>query len=517
MHIKVVEAGSWRGPGMDEPVQFVKVSSRGLIGQDRREFLEKRAAAPIFADKLATVRLKPGDIPIHVIAIGATEGYGPNRNGDAFNEATCRKAHETFVKHARFYRNHKNKNPEKSFGKVALSAYNDAMRRVELLVIGNGTKEAAQRNGGLVMRSELREKLARGEPIAVSMACRVAHDVCNNCGNKAPSRRQYCTADTCISKSGKRMFGCRDGLTKVASDGTVQYVENPNPLFFDISEVIRPADRIAYGGLADYVKAASAQGHAVGGAELAEWWAAHGADFSWRDPMQEVFPQEGRYQLRQKLARVLADIERRIEDSGGDVRTKVAGILPAYQSFVGTEDFDITPLRRGRRKRAEALGALARHAVLLPLPAFLAAVTGESREKVAALSASVAERLPGVFGRLISDPQGEAYLRDETFECADKYASAVGHWAACAATTHSLADEKVRERLWQSAFRKSASPRLRARGDLVKAAAAAGTEENLARQYAAYQLSFLTAQAPARAGGFRELCQRVVAHNYLSR
>ena len=872
---------------MDDPVQFVKLSSRGLVGHDRREFLEKRAAAPIFADKLASLQLKPGDVPIHVIAVGATEGYGENRNGDAFSEATCKKAHETFVKHARFYRNHKNKDPKKSFGKVALSAYNDRMRRIELLILGNGTKEAAERNGGLVMRSELQEKLDSRDPIAVSMACvadptypvltrdrgyveiqhvvpgdfvwthegrwqrvkqlnrrrytgelrkfflsglsmpleltadhpmwsevfsaslqsvgavkreatrdfrdleefdrlpagwncashlnpgdlffvqpvtrysgygaidcqdlatllgcylagggfdsdgsptcamrirsgadreitrilerirpeatvtvrphresgnalvvtvhsteiaeifrgyigvgskkrippeifnasrevklaflgawldcagwldeqgthwstanrflalqgrdlllslgipadvgqtqsetsgveytldiehldswslsgysakaaqhtlpekglrkkpaslrrcsdgryavrirrvesrhvedlqtynieveedesyslgglishncRVAYDVCSNCGNKAANRRQYCTADTCISKAGKRMFGCKDGLTKVAADGTVQYVENPNPLFFDISEVIRPADRTAYGGRADYIKAASADGRVPGGAELAEWWAKQGADFDGLDPVQAIFPDAGRAVLRRKLARVLADMERRFEEEGSDLRVKSAGTARAYRTFLDVEGWDLSPLVGTREKRAEALYALAKHRVLLPLPAFLEVLTGESGEKTATLSVSVARHLPGVFGRLVSDPQGETHLRDEAFDCGTKCAASADRWAACASARFSLDTAPVRERLWQSALHPSTAPSLAGRGDRIKAAAAAGPEEQLARQYAAYQLSFLTSQAPMRPASFRDLCERVVTHNYLSR
>jgi hypothetical protein len=187
-------------------------------------------------------------VPIHLIAIGATEFYGPNRNGDGFKEATLRKYAHTFVtkpvtrEGAYFYRDHLNKNPLKSYGTVKAAFYHPAMHRVELLVALNGTKEAAERNNGLLADREL-EKLARdddGDAFGVSMACRVPFDVCSGCGNRARHRGEYCTARTC------KYGGLAEAITKVAADGHVLHADNPDPAFFDISHVYRPADRTAY-------------------------------------------------------------------------------------------------------------------------------------------------------------------------------------------------------------------------------------------------------------------------------
>ena len=38
--LKVIELGSWAGAGFDSPVHMVKLSSRGLIGNDRSDFLK---------------------------------------------------------------------------------------------------------------------------------------------------------------------------------------------------------------------------------------------------------------------------------------------------------------------------------------------------------------------------------------------------------------------------------------------------------------------------------------------
>lgn len=514
MFVKVIEGGSWDGPGMEQPVQRIKVSSRGLIGNDRTDFLEKRAASPIFADKLAQVNLQPGDIPVHLVAIGATEAYGPNRNGDGFKEATCREIHHTFVKNAKYFQNHKNRDPSAGYGKVALSVYNEPMRRIELLVIGNGTKEAADRNGGLVLPERTLSRIENGEDVPHSMACKVAYDVCQNCFHKAANRSQYCTDSTCISPSGRRMFGCRNGLTKVASDGTQQYVENPGAQMFDISFLsLRPADRIAYGGLADYMqKAASDDQRMLGGADLAEWWSQHGADFDdFRTPLETVFHHDLQQQM--KTARSLAEIERRIEDQ----LPHRAELLSAHlsSSVAPRSDFDVTHLGRSQEKVAMALGALAQHKVMIPLPAFLKAATGESGDAVAALSEKVARHLPGVFSRLTADPQLEAILQSNAFAPSGQLASKeVRAWAESQVPGYSLDDNAFRERVWRSTINRVSPATAMTKDAMIKTAAPDDANEKLARQYACYQLAFLTAAADE--ADYRPLCERAVMHNYVS-
>lgn len=151
-----------------EPMSMVKVSSRGLLSNDLHSLVKR--AGHEFAHQIKAADLKPGDIPVHLIALGATEGYGCNRNGDGFTMDTCRKKHNTFVKHARWYRRHKNKEPDNSWGYVKLAHVNEDMKRIELLAVLNGTKEAAERNGGHVADEEL-ALIAKGDPIPVSMAC----------------------------------------------------------------------------------------------------------------------------------------------------------------------------------------------------------------------------------------------------------------------------------------------------------------------------------------------------------
>lgn len=122
--IKVIQPHS---QDFSEPVaSLIKISSRGLLGADKLE-LVKRAGAE-FVHKLTNIKFAKDEIPVHLIAIGATEDYGPNRNGDGFTRECCQKYHPTFEKFARFYRDHANKNPAKSFGIVKASAYHEPMR-----------------------------------------------------------------------------------------------------------------------------------------------------------------------------------------------------------------------------------------------------------------------------------------------------------------------------------------------------------------------------------------------------
>lgn len=163
---KIITPGAWN---WNEPqAQLVKVSSRGLIGADAQAFV-KRASVE-FLDKMAGLRLMPGEIPVHLLAVGATEYYNANRNGDGFREKICQVYHPTFVKLARWFRDHDNKDTAKGRGIIKLSCFNPAMHRIELLVALNGTKEAAARNRGLVADEEM-ECLDRDETIPVSMAC----------------------------------------------------------------------------------------------------------------------------------------------------------------------------------------------------------------------------------------------------------------------------------------------------------------------------------------------------------
>lgn len=508
MH-KIIELGSWTGHGFDVPVHLVKVSSRGLIGNDRADFL--KVASHVFLDTIDNIKLASDEIPIHLNAIGAHEGYGFNRNGDGFDELTCKMCHPRFVKDAHYFANHKNKDPSKRYGSVKLSAYNDPMRRIELLLQGNGSKAAADRNGGLVMKSATIGKLQRGEPVPFSMACKVAHDVCINCHNKAANRSLYCTEDTCISKEGRRGFGCASGLTKVASDGFMQGVLNPDAYFIDISEVIKPADHIAWGGMADYMQKAASLGHVPGGAELAEAWSKLGADFDIMGPEETIFNQH--VVALTKLARELAEIERQFESNQTERDLAFArGLAPTTQP-----PLDLDPLGEvGSSKMASGLAALAGQKIAVPLQDFLRLVAGGDSEKLASLSAQVPGHLPGVYQRLAGDAALDQRLRLNPFQPAPDLAPmAQRDWASKQASAYSIEPKLVQERVFRSAIHSAAPAKFVDKSAMVKTASADDPAEKVARQYAVYKLAAL-AEMLRDSADHGPLKRMVVCQNYVS-
>lgn len=168
-----------------------------------------------------------GKTQILLTALGAGEWWGPNVNGDYFPEKALSHfgkdyGYKTFEYNAKVYRHHINKDPTANYGDVILSVYNPTYHRVELIV-GLDNKRA----GDTV------EKINNGDYPDWSMGVRVPYDICSNCGNRAPTRKQYCE---CLKYYMRRVH---------PSTGKMVYAINTIPRFFDISEVLIGADKIA--------------------------------------------------------------------------------------------------------------------------------------------------------------------------------------------------------------------------------------------------------------------------------
>ncbi len=158
---------------------------------------------------------------LHVIALGAYEGTGYNRNGDCFKEAECRSNHHYFVKAGRaIHRHHKNKPSDPKFGVIKASAYNEPMKRIEL-IIGLDNDKCAD---------ILHEQETVGHT-NWSMASKQAYDICSWCNHKAKT-----DADRCEHIPAK--------LGELREDGEQCGMINPDPKWFEQSYVKRPADRI---------------------------------------------------------------------------------------------------------------------------------------------------------------------------------------------------------------------------------------------------------------------------------
>ena len=458
------------GFGFDQPVaEMIKVARGGLGRHDLRSLVKR--AGHDFTSALAMVR--PGEVPIHLIALGATEGSGANRNGDGFRESTCEARHHTFVTDAHYHRDHRNGPSDLRYGRVIKSAYHANMRRVELLVGLYETAAAARRldgDLGLVADAEL-HKLASDDPVAVSMACRLPFDVCSRCGNKAPSRRDYCDDRPTKSASGRTIpacsgFGCARGLTKVAQNGDIQYVENPDCTFFDISTVGKNADRIAF-NLGRFGKAAGLD-VGVGGAAMAERWGLVDRGPA-GDPAGPL-----------RLLGMLVDAAAR---PGGPVGLGKAAACPEHALGSAT-------------RVGLALRALADEAVALPLEAWLGLAVG--KEATAEVVAEIAGRLPGVHARLAADPGVAAYLADNPYApAAGTPPASLRKWAASLVAECGTAVEAAARRAELSVLRSESVPR-----PSPPAGDDDGGAEKMAREYARYQVAYMGTRSAA---GDREL------------
>lgn len=457
--IKIIQPNS---QDFSEPVAaLIKISSRGLLGADKDAFV-KRAGVD-FAERLSRIKFAADEIPVHMIAIGATEDYGPNRNADGFTRDCCRRHHHTFEKFARFYRDHLNKNPAKSYGVVKLAAYNEPMHRIELICALNASKEAAERNGGLLADKEM-EKLARGDDIGVSMACKIPFDVCSGCGNKARTRAEYCDS---IENGGMcKAGGLKHNLGRVLADGHILHADNPDPTFFDISHVFRPADRIAY--ISGTLQKAASAG-ILSGAELAEQLGVTAPLNFDREIAASVRLQSQLESLEKLAAAETAAIQ--------DPRAWTQVAL-ASSSYV-QPSVDFAPCENV--KLAEVLRALADAGVVLPVREFLSLTVKAASEE---LVRAVTSELDGVFSKLASDPDIVTALENNAFFPASAASAPVRVWAEKVAITHSVRPQAVEKRAYQAALRDVRTfERVKESGTGSTASVA------LARQYAFYKIA----------------------------
>lgn len=160
---------------------------------------------------------------IHLIAMGNSDQYGFNKNGDYFAGDVLEKTAHTFVTNGHMFREHKNNHPKHAIGTIKHASYDsNGMQRVELVVHMDKKKAPKEY-----------EMAKQGKELSFSMSCRVPNDRCSICGNKAKTVPQYC--DHLKHNLGKWM----------EKEAKYAYAYNDEPTFFDISYVANPADRIA--------------------------------------------------------------------------------------------------------------------------------------------------------------------------------------------------------------------------------------------------------------------------------
>lgn len=107
-------------------------------------------------------KMKPpkGMTGIHLVALGDSEAYPMNRNGDLFPKEACEKYYNTFVEHGHVFEHHRNKDPKKAIGQIKAAAYNPEMHRIELYIWADNEKA-----------HDHLERLEKTGEVSFSMAC----------------------------------------------------------------------------------------------------------------------------------------------------------------------------------------------------------------------------------------------------------------------------------------------------------------------------------------------------------
>ncbi len=179
--------------------------------------LTKRASAR----SLLKYEKTPNQEDLHIIALGAYEGTGFNRNLDAFMEKDCEANFHYFTDANRaVHRHHKNKPSDPKYGNIKAAAYNKVMKRVELIVGLDRDKCA-----------DILDEQERTGNTDWSMASKQAYDICTWCQHRAKTDNDRC--EHIPTKLGE--------LNK---EGVMCGMVNPDPKWFEISNVRRGADRI---------------------------------------------------------------------------------------------------------------------------------------------------------------------------------------------------------------------------------------------------------------------------------
>lgn len=483
--IKVIMPGSY---DWNEPMtSLVDVHSRGID----KSWMVKRAAAGVFRN--LDIKPRAGHSIIHLIALGDSDFYGCNRNGDAFFKSgkvielpepkvgvdkhlkiACGNVdrHDTFEKFAKVYRHHINKDPMRAHGDVMKSAHNDAVNRVELLI-------DVEDKGW----SDDLEKLAKGEDIDFSMACRVPYDYCSICGNKAANRSQYC----------KDLL---DHMTEFTKSGHQVAALNDYMTYFDISRVTSRADRIALGLL----KAASDK--VVSGSELAD-----GCTFFPPGDFGRIvaFPAE----MLSKLSAMEKEIAAAGHLEDGDAKT----LAKAFDRDASPDpdSKDTERLSCMRSHMDSILGGMADAKISLPLKDFFKLLMGPKFGDVESAVPEAEELLPGIFTRMLGKGEpfapfdlGKEALPAHVREIIQKMIPA-----------HSMDDGPVQHRIMVTIVRGKAPPALRGeKAEAMDKQGGVSKASQLADTYARYKLAVCE-----RAGGVtnKSLTERLVLQHYVLR
>lgn len=292
----------------------------------------------------------------------------------------------------------------------------------------------------------------------------VAVHNCSICGNFSKSRDS--------SRGGTDCDHIRNHLGVLTKSGHTVDMVNDNMVFFDISRVRVPADRIAY----SLLKAAS-----VAGDELQDIREQH--EFVLPVITAEDDPFNLFSSKQSKALQKLSEIEKKIEAVG---RAPVESLAfdPGVKTRLSDEDYEA--LGRNRGDLGAVLSALADHKICLSLPEFIRLLLGDRAEGCKGSIRVAADALPGVFTRLLEASGGDDVLPESLLpESSAPIPERLSEFIESLVGGMSLADAPVANRITVVSIRRVPRPELKSASVLHDT-----TADNMVKAYAAYKLAW---------------------------
>ncbi len=329
----------------------------------------------------------------HSYVVNNIAVHNCNRNFDLFKEAECRKKHNTFVKAGRaLHRHHKNKPSDPKYGNIKASAYNEKMKRIELIV-GHDVDKCA----------DILDEIEKKGHANYSMASVQAYDVCTYCNHKAANDSERC--EHILEKLGE-----------IREDGVVCAMENPDPNWIEISYVKRPADRIGMS-----LKIATEQVKPMRTSDYLKLYPG------FQMPLEKVASTiSKKAQDKRQLFDKLAAMEKHISMIGSLPDPIVFGsdekstLTKLYSSFEDLPDNVVEELRKHEPKHLLAL--LAKNGIVFTVKDFLKYLFGD--RILDKTISEVQKEIPGSFSKF-TDFKDEC-VNDEKFDPGTSAALPVG-------------------------------------------------------------------------------------------
>lgn len=398
---------------------------------------------------------------IHLISLGSMEWYGPNKRGDGFNESgyefrppkPCDKNHITinlegglkefhnpgFMSNGKVYREHHSiLSGGEPQGEVVFATYNEPMHRGELIIKLENDKW-----------SDDIAKIEKGEPTYYSMGALCKTDTCAICGK------------TVSPNSPDRCSHLKDHILEIDADGNQSVAITDHPIFYDISRVARPADKIAF----SLAKVAS---EANGASDIVS--------------------------LPTMPTTLLDTLNNRMRVDRLNLITKVASeervITINSQLPVKLHDAEDEEVIKKIKTEdvPKVIFILKKHRAVLPPPTFMRLVGGEESSINEAMPL-IGECLSGIFNKILKAPFLKDFLEDGTYEGEECFDRDLFNTVLPLINKYSLQDEPVKRRV----IRVILSPSAKVASDkLVITPSVYSLAQKLATEYARYQLSFLT-------------------------